>query len=251
MADLAFQPITPHIYKLDLPFMWNRFPVGVWLVQDERGWVMVDAGAPGYEQKVIEQVLAHTGGRPPYALVLTHGHVDHAAAAGRIRTLWRIPIAAGRLEAPYLTGAAHYSRIPAHHWLYRWTQISAPPLPGRNVHLPLDDGGRIGPLEVCAAAGHAPGMVALLHAGDRALLCADAFFNVGGKLGDPSPLFTYDPALNHQAQARLAALDFDHLLPSHGPAIMNTGREQARAWAEQHANRRGRLARLLYGPDES
>jgi glyoxylase-like metal-dependent hydrolase (beta-lactamase superfamily II) len=77
--------------------------------------------------------------------------------------------------------------------------------------------------------GHAPGMVALLHPADRALLCADTFYNLGGKLGDPASPFTYDMALNQASQARLAELDFDHLIPSHGPAIMNTGRQAAQA----------------------
>jgi glyoxylase-like metal-dependent hydrolase (beta-lactamase superfamily II) len=67
-------------------------------------------------------------------------------------------------------------------------------------------------------------MVALLHRGDRALLSADVFFNINGKLGEPISIFTYDPALNRQSMRKLAALDFDHLLPSHGPAIMKDGK---------------------------
>jgi glyoxylase-like metal-dependent hydrolase (beta-lactamase superfamily II) len=70
-------------------------------------------------------------------------------------------------------------------------------------------------------------MIALLHPADRALIAADAFMNMRG-LGDPYPFFTYDPKLNHASQARLADLDFDHLLVSHGPPVMNTGRQQAR-----------------------
>jgi glyoxylase-like metal-dependent hydrolase (beta-lactamase superfamily II) len=86
--------------------------------------------------------------------------------------------------------------------------------------------------------GHAPGMVALLHRRDRALLAADAVFYLGGKLADPLRLFTYNPQLNHQSQARLADLDFDHLLPSHGPPILNSGRQALQAFVSQRAKKK-------------
>jgi glyoxylase-like metal-dependent hydrolase (beta-lactamase superfamily II) len=234
----AFTQLTPHIYKLDLPYFGGRLPVGVFLVRDDNaaggrgGWILVDAGAPGFVDTVLEQVSKVTGAQPPHLLVLTHGHLDHAAAAEAIRRRWKIPIAAGRDEITYLTGPAAYASIPAKSPIYRVAQISPPALVGRNVQIPLDDGMHLHGLQVVHAPGHAPGMVALLHAADRALLSADVFYNLGGKLGDPAGLFTYDPALNHASQERLVALDFDHLIPSHGPAILNTGRQAAQAVVE-------------------
>jgi glyoxylase-like metal-dependent hydrolase (beta-lactamase superfamily II) len=231
----TFTQLTPHIHKLDLPFFGGRFPVGVFLVRDDGasggrgGWVMVDAGAPGFVDTVLEQVIKVTGGQAPHTLILTHGHLDHAAAAQAIREKWRTNIAAGRAEIPYLVGPAAYARIPAKSPAYRVIQISPPSLVGRNVQLPLDEGMLVDGLRVYHVPGHAPGMVALLHPADRALLCADTFYNLGGKLGDPASPFTYDMALNHASQARLAELDFDHLIPSHGPAIMSTGRQAAQA----------------------
>jgi glyoxylase-like metal-dependent hydrolase (beta-lactamase superfamily II) len=231
MPSPAFSPVTPHIQRLELPYGVGplRLPVAVWLVRDDQGWLMVDAGAPGFENLLLDQVLAATDGQHPRLLILTHGHLDHAAAAGRLRDLWRIPLAAGRAEIPYLTGPDRYARIPSAFPLYRLIQVSPPPLVGRNIQRPLDAGMRLGDLVVHDAPGHAPGMIALHHPGDRALICADAFYNLGGKLTDPAPAFTYDARLNRDTQQRLAALDFDHLLPSHGPVILNTGRDAARA----------------------
>jgi glyoxylase-like metal-dependent hydrolase (beta-lactamase superfamily II) len=237
MPTPTYAKITPHIYKLDLPYIGGRLMVGVWLVQEPDGWVLVDAGAPGSEKTVMEQTLAQTGGQPPKMLVLTHGHGDHAAAAQRIREEWKIPIAAHRAEIPYLTGTDHYNKIPSKFPLYRLLQMSAPALVGRNVQLPVDDGRRLGDLLVVHTTGHAPGMIALLHAGDRALLAADAFMTRGGKVSDPPAAFTYDMDLNHQSQARLVTLDFDHLLASHGTPLLNTGREQARAFVEKHTKK--------------
>jgi hydroxyacylglutathione hydrolase len=236
----SFTQLTPHIYKLDLPFFGGRLPVGVFLVRDDSapggrgGWILVDAGAPGFVDTVLEQVRRVTGEQHPHTLVLTHGHLDHGAAAQAIRARWKIPIAAGRAEIPYLLGPAAYASIPAKSPIYRVIQLSPPPLVGRNVQLPLDEGMQLDGLQIFDVPGHAPGMIALLHAGDRALLTADTFYNLGGKLTDPAAPFTYDPALNHASQAKLAALDFDHLIPSHGPAIMNIGKQAAQAVVAKH-----------------
>lgn len=240
MAEPAFQQVTPHIYKLDQPFLGGRFKVGVFLVKYEKGWLLVDAGAPGFQDKLTTAVLALTGSDHPHLLVLTHGHLDHVGGVDKLRSLWRPRIAAGRDEIPFLLGSASYRRIPAQSPLYRMAQISGPGLAGANVHFPLDEGQCVGPLEVFHVPGHAPGMIALLHRGDRALLCADTFFHQGGKLSDPPPLFTYSPKLNRASQARLARLDFDHLLPSHGDPILNTGREAARRYVESKTKKKAK-----------
>jgi glyoxylase-like metal-dependent hydrolase (beta-lactamase superfamily II) len=235
MPVQSFQSVTPHIYRLEQPFLRGRLRVNVWLVRDAEGWVMVDAGAPGFE-KLLEQVLAQTGGEKPRILVLTHGHTDHAAAAQRIREDWKIPIAAHRDEFPYLIGPARYASIKAKNPIYKLLQISAPPLVGRNVQVPLDDGSKIGELIAYHSPGHAPGLLAFLHTGDRALISGDTFMHLG-KLSDPFMPFTYDMGLNHKSQARLITLPFDHLLVSHGEPIMNTGRQEAMDWVAKHAKK--------------
>lgn len=234
--------ITPHIFKMNLPFLGGRIPVGVWLVKDEAGWIMVDAGAPGFERQVLENTLAFTGKVKPRMLVLTHGHLDHAAAAQAIREQWRIPIAAGRDEIPFLIGPQRYSSLkPGASPLYPFLQLSGPALVGRNVQEPLDNGMQIGPLEVVHVPGHAPGQIALFHRADRALLCGDVYLNINSVLGNPIALFTYDMHLNTHSQEKLCELDFDHLLPSHGPAVLEVGRERAHMVIVKHRAEHGQL----------
>lgn len=229
MPNPSFAQITPHIFKLDLPFAGGRVPVGVWLVKNDQGWMVIDAGAPGFETLVLQEILKHTGGQKPQTLILTHGHIDHGAAAQPMLNEWRVRIAAGRAEEPFLTGASRYHLIPTDNLLYPLLQRSTPALFGRSVHLPLDEGMTLDGLEVYAAPGHAPGQVALLHRRDGALICGDAFTNLGSKLGDPLAPFTYDMDLAHRSQARLAELDFEHLLVSHGPIILGDGLKRAKA----------------------
>ena len=246
----TFEQITPHIHKLDLPFAGGRLMVGVWLVQEADGWVQVDAGAAGQQQTIMDQVLAKTGGQRPKLLVLTHGHADHAAGAQRIREEWKTPIAAHRAEIPYLIGPDRYNKIESKFLPYKLLQMSPPPLVGRNIQIPLEEGQHLGDLVVYHVPGHAPGMAALLHPGDRALLAADAFMSRGGKISDPFSPFTYDMRLNHHSQARLVTLDFDHLLPSHGTPLLKTGRQQARDYVEQRLKKdHSWLKKVLLGSE--
>jgi glyoxylase-like metal-dependent hydrolase (beta-lactamase superfamily II) len=229
MPEPKFEQVTPHIHKLNLPFVGGRLEVGMWLVQHAVGWTVIDAGAPGFEELIMRQVLACTGGQPPSRLLFTHGHIDHGAAADLMVQTWGLPVAAGRAEIPYLLGPTPYRRVEPAWWAYRLLQLSGPCLPGRNVQQPLDEGMIVDGLHVYHVPGHAPGMIALLHPGDRALISADTFANFRGKLGQPPALFTNDPAQNRQSMRKLAALDFDHLLPSHGPPILNEGKARAQA----------------------
>jgi glyoxylase-like metal-dependent hydrolase (beta-lactamase superfamily II) len=236
MPASTFQSVTPHIYRLEQPFLRGWLRVNIWLVRDEQGWVMVDAGAPGFEKKLLEQVLIQTGGDKPRLLLLTHGHTDHAAAAQRIREEWKIPIAAHRDEIPYLVGPARYASVKAKNPIYKLLQISPPPLVGRNVQMPVDDGTRVGDMVVYHAPGHAPGLIALLHPADRALISGDTFMHLG-KLSDPFAPFTYDMGLNQKSQARLITLPFDHLLVSHGEPVMTTGRQAAQDLVAKHTKK--------------
>jgi glyoxylase-like metal-dependent hydrolase (beta-lactamase superfamily II) len=233
MATPTFSQITPHIYKLELPYIGGLIRVGVWLVRGETGWTLVDAGVPGSEKRVMEQVLKQTGGALPELLVLTHGHADHAGAAFDMRRQWKLRVAAGRAEIPYLIGPKHYSRVPGP-IPYRIFQMSRTSMVGLNVQLPLDDGMHVGPFDVFHTPGHAPGHVALLHREDEAVICGDVFVSRGGKAGNPRGMFTYDMALNRKSQQRLAQLDFKHLLVSHGAPILNEGCSRAR----EHVNGR-------------
>lgn len=226
----AFVQITPHIFKLDVllrvPFL--TVPVGIWLVREETGWTMIDAGPTGYEDLVRERVLEQTGGAAPAVLAFTHGHFDHAGGALTLLDLWHVPVAAGRAEIPYLIGPARYGNLPGASPLFKLggTLFAPITLNGRNVQFPLDDGMRLGTLEVFHAPGHAPGQVAFLHRADRALICGDVFMHLNASLSDPFGIATYDMALNHQSQERLAELPFDYLLVGHGPPVTLHTREQ-------------------------
>src|ERR1700724_207563 len=72
-------------------------------------WVLIDAGLPGRANQILEAAEARFGAdAPPEAIVLTHGHFDHAGSALLLAEYWDVPIYAHRLELPYLTGKSDY-----------------------------------------------------------------------------------------------------------------------------------------------
>ena len=243
MPNPAFSQVTPHISRLDL----SRTAVFLVRGAEADGWTVVDTGPEEHAGDVKQAVLAYTGGQKPRRLILTHGHPDHAGGALQMREAWSLKVAAGRLEIPYLTEPVFYRKIKAHTPRHYLTYLVVQPaMIGRGIDLPLDEKMVMAGLTVYDAPGHAPGLVALLHRGDRALICSDVFTN-RGRLGDPAGAATYDPRLNHLSQARLALLDFDHLLPSEGPPLLNDGRRQAQALAEKHLGKE-KFARLQAAP---
>jgi len=165
--------LAPGIFRLPVLF------ANVYLVREPgQPGVLVDTGLPWFAGGVRRRVEALGG--PPSAIVLTHGHFDHAGNAEELAGHWDVPIYAHPLELPFLTGRSDYpphdptvggaigllSRSFPHHGfdLRRSVQPlpadgSIPGLPGWSwLHTP----------------GHTAGHVALFRPSDRTLLAGDA-----------------------------------------------------------------------------
>ncbi len=144
-------------------------------------WVLVDTGIPFSDGRILRYAEKIYGAdAKPSAIVLTHGHFDHAGAALALASLWEVPIYAHRLEMPYLTGKSDYppqdptvggalaqmSRLFPHSGYDFGTRVRPIPesdeieeMPGwRVVHTP----------------GHTAGHISLFRESDRTLLAGDA-----------------------------------------------------------------------------
>jgi glyoxylase-like metal-dependent hydrolase (beta-lactamase superfamily II) len=219
LAD--FRPITPHIWRLvvawdlKIPF-YPPLPVAVWLIKENDDWILVDAATPEQTGTVIQAVSRLLKDAQPSRLILTHAHYDHGGAMSEVVKRWNVPIWAGEHEADFVTGPRRYGDIDSTNWAFR---LSKPILREVAWQMPvarlLKEGEVIGNLEVIQVPGHTPGMIALHHKTDRALICGDTFMNLDGKLSGPPVISTPNPAHAKRSMQKLAALDFDNLLPSH------------------------------------
>ncbi|MEP6936942.1 MAG: MBL fold metallo-hydrolase [Chthoniobacterales bacterium] len=168
--------IAPDVGWLPVSFV-NVYFIG----RPGAGWTMIDAGLPGRADEIAEAAAARFGtDSRPEAIVLTHGHFDHAGSALNLAERWDVPIYAHPLELPYLTGVSSYP--PPDPTVGGAIAFLSRFMPSRA----RDFGSRIRPLqphgvpgapgwEWLATPGHSPGHVSLFRPADRVLLAGDAF----------------------------------------------------------------------------
>lgn len=195
--------------------------INAYLVGEDDGLTLVDAGMPGMHRRVL--AAAERLGAPIVRIVLTHAHGDHIGALDALaRRLPDAEVAISEREAPLLAkDRSLRDGEPAAK--LRGSYPGAKTRPGRL----LQAGDRVGSLEVVAAPGHTPGQIALLDVRDRTLLCADAFSTLGGvaTTARPNPRFPlpglatwHRPTALATARA-LRALEPARLAPGHGRVV--------------------------------
>ena len=205
-----------------------------YLVGDAQAWVLVDSGTAGNAQHIKEAAETRFGpGAKPRAIVLTHGHFDHAGSSPELAQQWNVNVYAHRLELPYLTGK----------WSYPPVDVTAPGafsflarfFPSRSVNL----GNRvrewngdlsafgIGGWRAIHTPGHTPGHFSFFRAEDKVLLAGDAvatmnldniieIFTRPPKLCRPPAPATYDWQQARDSVQQLAALKPFLVAAGHG-----------------------------------
>jgi len=203
-------------------------------------WVLIDTGLPGSAKTIIAAAdeLFYPGSHPE-AILLTHGHMDHAGSAQELAEHWKVPVIAHPLELPFLTGKAVYppadptvenggtlafvSRFfpPQSFQLTDYVQ----PLPTDEQEPPFMPG-----WQWLHVPGHAPGQVAFFQTESKTLLGADAFATANHE-SVPSLLlqkpqisvagapFNYDWEAVHASVVELANLEPQAIGCGHGPVI--------------------------------
>src|SRR5690349_13220099 len=51
-------------------------------------WVLVDAGIPGFAQRIAAHARERFGDAPPKCVILTHGHFDHIGSLRAVLDMW-------------------------------------------------------------------------------------------------------------------------------------------------------------------
>ncbi len=198
-------------------FTVGQFAVNTYLVEDEAtgAAAIVDTG----ESRELADRIAALNPRPDVrAILLTHGHVDHAGALIPLQARFDVPTYLGRAERPL------FEALPRQGDWFGMPQLNRDC--GRIDHW-LDDGDtvQLGELRLrfIATPGHTPGQ-GCYHQGDDVLVGDTLFAGSIGRTDFPMS----DPAAMRRSLRRLLALDpATRVHSGHGP-VTTLERELAR-----------------------
>ncbi|MGD0361605.1 MAG: MBL fold metallo-hydrolase [Bryobacteraceae bacterium] len=262
-----YREVVPGIHMLELPLPFSLGIVNVWLVRLETGWMLVDTGM---QTEACFDALARAleglsvDWRDIRRIVLTHIHPDHLGLASKLVPLTGATLDLHRADYELLeqiidadlhrdwqqeilttAGVSPEMRELVHASMAEIQQTFARLAPDR-----LLAGGETiatahGAMEVVWTPGHSPGHVCLYDRERRVLISGDHILqhispNIGWQPGRDA-LGEYLASLD-----RMAALDVDLILPSHGAPFAGH-REWVRKTHEHHAERCARIAALVEG----
>ncbi len=257
--------IAPDVGWLPISF------VNVYFVGRAGGpWLLVDTGLAGRASQIIAAAEARFGaGTRPEAIVLTHGHFDHAGNAAELSEKWEVPIYAHRMELPYLTGRSSYPPPDptiggAIAFLSRFMPSKPYDFTAQVRELQPNELPGAPGWEWLPTPGHSPGHISLFRPSDRVLLAGDAFATMNmdswtglitGKqvLARAGAPFNMDwdatrSSVRQLAKLRPNVVGCGHGIPMSDPELPS---RMARFADRFRAPRRGRYVRAAARTDEN
>jgi glyoxylase-like metal-dependent hydrolase (beta-lactamase superfamily II) len=212
------------------------------IVEYEEGLIIVDTLYDADANLILDEI-ARIGKTPQDIkhIMLTHAHRGHLGGMAALKRLSGAPIYGHEWEADIIAGERAvqapdiFAPDPIQTWpiiffgnlTMRWNKHEGVP-----VDQLIDEGDKIGPLQVLHTPGHTPGHLVFLWPERKVLLTGDAFVTW--------PLITpgwRNTMLNvPQSWAtleRMASLDVEVICPGHGHSIIKDGTAVLKALAKK------------------
>lgn len=205
------EQVSPDITRVRLGF----YPgVNAYLVREPDGYTLVDTGFFPHG-RVIERLLP---GLRVKRIVLTHYHPDHSGGAAYLQRVTRAPVLVHAADLPFVCGQKWFDEEPG--WAVARFMFKLVRLIGLGRTEPpeevvaLQEGDRVGRLQVLHTPGHTPGSCSLWD-GEQTLFCGDNLVNLL-RFGVGIPIWTLDHALQRRSIARYEGLGARLVLSGHG-----------------------------------
>lgn len=211
-----------HLVRGGVPRLMN-----VYLIEDEGGMTVFDAGVRGMD-KALRKAAAPFGGIK--RIVLGHSHTDHRGAAPALAEEGvAVYCHEAELQDARTDGGLHYFKLEllrfpvkqfmTHSLVKTW---DGGPVPVEDT---LSEGDSVAGFEVIHLPGHAPGLIGLYRESDALVLGSDAIYTINplnGRRGAPRiPLeaFNLDTEMAKASALKLSAVAPRTVWLGHGDGI--------------------------------
>ncbi|HVG02453.1 MAG TPA: MBL fold metallo-hydrolase, partial [Nitrospira sp.] len=198
----------------------------------------MDSGLPFSSADIVRAARARFGGSGrPSAIIMTHGHFDHAGSLETLANDWEVPVYAHPQEHPFLNGSKSY-QPPDPTVGGGLMSMLSPLFPTK----PVDVGARLLSLpedhsvpfmpgwEWIHTPGHSPGHVSFWRESDRSLIAGDACITTkqesayaavtqAPEMHGPPMYFTPDWEHARESVKSLATLQPEIIITGHGRAM--------------------------------
>lgn len=154
--------------------------VNVYLIQEQNHWYLIDTGTHRHADIIQNAVENITQEKKPSAIILTHGHFDHAGSALTLAKTWNIPIYAHPAEIPFLSNEKVYPQPdPSVGGFFAILSrfMNYDPINLKGVIQPLPVSGSVPYSKEWRwihTPGHSPGHIALYRTSDGTLIAGDS-----------------------------------------------------------------------------
>lgn len=264
------EELHPGLFRIRMQLPFAPRIVNIWLLQDEKGWVLIDAGLDTPESRtVLSGVLACLGNPKIRSVVVTHAHADHGGLAGWVcretgamLMMSRVEWLQARLTQINQDVAVHEHFIrmagAPDNWLMQvaghraWMASQFAELSSTFCRLAHGDGLAIGGRDwtVLTGGGHASEQIALYCPAEKILIGADHLL----PLIVPALPARPEEFLSDPFKEAFASLDMmmslpedTRVLPSHGEPFAGI-RSRIAAVRGSYHKRLGRIRDLAVKP---
>ena len=204
------------------------------------GLTLIDTGMPKNSAKIIKYIQDILKRKPTdiKTIVLTHFHIDHMGDASDLKTLSGANVAIHEADADYVAGRkTQPAPGGAKGMIFK---VLIPLFFGSRPVEPdikLSDGDTIAGLTSIHTPGHTPGSICLFDPASKILFVGDLLRFNGSKIEmGPSSL---DISEVRQSINKIAAIDFDIMLPGHGIPLRPDASVKVREFAKRNTRENG------------
>lgn len=199
------------------------------------GLTLIDTGMPKNSEKIVTYIQDVLNRKPTEikTIILTHCHIDHVGGARDLKKLSGAKLAIHEADADFLAGRKTQP-VPRGVMGIIFKVLIPLFFGSRPVDpdIKLNDGDIIAGLTSIHTPGHTPGSMCLFDPASKILFAGDLLRFNGSKIQiGPSSL---DISQVQQSINKIAAIDFDIMLPGHGVPLRPDASVKVREFAERN-----------------